>query len=127
EKSYSFWLINKKRRFKILAGSGEFMARHQDDLPQITGYQLVQNYPNPFNNSTIITIELKENTHVHLAIYNLLAQHVRTLYDGPAKRGMHQFHWNAIDNNGRDLGAGIYILRLETPSYSATRKMIYMR
>ncbi len=128
EQSYSFWMTNNKRRFKVLAGSGEFMQQHQDDLPdQISGYQLVQNYPNPFNNTTVITMKLEEDTHVRLAIYNLLAQHVRTLYDGRAKRGLHQFHWNAADNNGRELGAGIYILRLETPGYSATRKMIYMR
>ena len=130
DSTYSFWLSHKDavRHFKIFAGDVEFMEDHKNDLPgEPTTFELVQNYPNPFNSSTMILYELKETTQVKLGIYNLLAQQVRLLYNGMQGKGFHQFRWDGRDENGWELGTGIYILRLETPAYTSTRKMIFMR
>ena len=130
DSTYSFWLSHQDaiRHFKIIAGDVEFMQEHKDDLPaEPTDFELVQNYPNPFNSSTMILYELKETTQVKLGIYNLLAQQVKLLYNGMQEKGFHQFRWDGRDENGWELGTGIYILRLETPNYTSTRKMIFMR
>ena len=83
--------------------------------------------PNPFNGATTIKYELKEDTDVKIAIYNLLAQQVKLVYSGLQPKGVYQYLWDAKDDDFRDVGTGIYILRLETASFTATRKMIYMR
>jgi len=88
---------------------------------------LLQNYPNPFNDLTVIGYELSQASHIELSVYNLLAQKVRTLTVGHLEKGFHQARWDGRDDNGRELGTGIYVLRLDTESFSATRKMIYIR
>ncbi len=130
DSTYSFWFSRSglARHFKLYAGSQEYMEQHKNDLPgRASEFMLVQNYPNPFNSATIISYELKQDTEVHLAIYNLLAQRVKLLYAGRQQQGFHQFRWDAHEENGQELGTGIYILRLETPEYTSTRKMVFMR
>jgi len=130
DSTYSFWFSRSgmPRHFKIYAGNQEYMEQHKDDLPStVAEFLLVQNYPNPFNAATTISYELKQDTDVNLAIYNLLAQRVKLLYSGRQQQGFHQFRWDAHEENGQNLGTGIYILRLETPEYTSTRKMVFMR
>ena len=130
DSSYTFRFSTDEqvRRFSIYAGDEQFMEEHQDELPeQPSQFELVQNYPNPFNSSTVISYELKEKTEVNLAVYNLLAQRVKQLHAGSMEAGFYQLTWNALDDEGRELGTGVYILRLETPNFTSTRKMVYIR
>ena len=66
--------------------------------------------PNPFRNSTSIhlfTTELTENTEI--SIYNVKGQHIKTLPSFPNPcSGMHQVVWNGKDEQGNNLGAGVY-------------------
>ena len=89
--------------------------------------RLVQNYPNPFNPSTTIAFELKTGGQpATLKIYNSKGQLVRTLLEGSPKAGMHSIHWNGRDDNGSQVGSGIYLYRLQTGDFSSTRKMLLM-
>ena len=90
-------------------------------------YRLAQNYPNPFNPVTNIAYALPEQTHVQIAIYNMLGQEVATLVDKVQQSGKHTFQWNARSDHGNRLSSGIYFYRLSTPNYSKTRKMILMK
>jgi flagellar hook assembly protein FlgD len=104
------------------------MEKHREEIPSVVdSYRLVQNYPNPFNGATVISYALEEECDLTLAIYNLLGQRVRLLKQGRFHRGFFQVRWDATDDGGRDVGAGIYLLRMETAAFSATRKMIYLR
>ena len=130
DSTYSFQFSDKEsvRHFTVYAGDSEFMEQHQDDMPgQASQFELVQNYPNPFNNSTVISYELRKGTDVNLAIYNLLAQKVRQLRSEYQEKGFYQVTWDARDDDGKEMGTGVYILRLETPEYTSTCKMVYMR
>jgi len=116
------------RHFTLYAGDNHFIEEHQEELPATPSeFELVQNYPNPFNSSTIISYRLENATNVNLAVYNLLAQKVRQLQSGHREKGFYQISWNARDDHDIELGTGVYILRLETPEFTSTRKMVYMR
>jgi len=91
------------------------------ELPQ--DYELEQNYPNPFNPETVIGYSLPQASPVTMAIYNLLGQKVRTLFQGTQPAGRHQITWNGRDDAGRKMASGIYIYRLETPQFARVRKM----
>ena len=89
--------------------------------------QLAQNYPNPFNAATRIAYELFVDGEVHLTIYNLAGQQVRTLLHERQTAGPHLAHWDGCTSQGILAPSGVYICRLETAGEIKTRKMIYLR
>ena len=85
------------------------------------------NVPNPFNSSTQIVYHLAEAAPVRLVIYNVLGQPMRTLVDGYQETGMYQVHWDARDQRGSEVAAGVYITRLQYPGGVQTRRLLYLR
>jgi hypothetical protein len=83
---------------------------------------LFQNSPNPFNSYTKISYGLPERSYVRLIIYNLLGQEVIKLVDGEQSAGYHNIMWDASEISG-----GIYLYRLETKTYTETRKMLFLK
>lgn len=99
--------------------------RIDDNLPST--FNLSQNYPNPFNPITTIRFELPYRTNVALVIYNILGRHVTTLIDGSHSHGTYEVTWDGRNNDGRQVTSGVYFYRLETESYSATKKLMLLR
>ncbi|MCB5255183.1 MAG: C25 family cysteine peptidase [Candidatus Cloacimonetes bacterium] len=93
--------------------------------PAVTG--LERNYPNPFNPSTTICFTLSEASAVRLSIYNLKGQRVASLMDEVLSSGAHRKIWNALDERGRSVSSGIYLIRLETNSGTFTQKAMLMK
>ena len=93
--------------------------------PVIT--ELKGNYPNPFNPNTTIRFSLKERGKVSIDIYNILGQKVKTLVNGDLPAGVHNLSWNGLDENKRPVASGVYFYKMQSGSYSNTRKMILMK
>ncbi|WP_409070349.1 T9SS type A sorting domain-containing protein [Aliifodinibius sp. S!AR15-10] len=75
--------------------------------------KLYQNYPNPFDpsiQSTEFCIDLRQDSHVEFAIYNILGKKVRTLVD----RYLEAQSCYKADFKGSNLSSGIYFARLKT-------------
>lgn len=102
-----------------------YMGNDDPVVPMVTA--LYQNYPNPFNPETTFNFSLKEAGKVRLDIYNLRGQLVRCLVNGNLNRGIHNLVWNGKDTNGRSVGSGVYLYRLETKDYSSTRKAMLLK
>jgi len=99
-----------------------------DDAPVLPGsFVLSQNYPNPFNPTTSIDLVLERSGDISLDIYNLLGQHVRTLYDGRAAAGATTFVWDATDNTGHAVASGVYFYRLIAGGEETGRKMMLLK
>lgn len=92
------------------------------DEIRIDDFALQQNYPNPFNPSTTITFTLPQRERVRLEIFNLLGERVATLLDEVRAAGVHSVAWQP-----QSLPSGTYLYRLETKSYSLTRKLVLLR
>jgi hypothetical protein len=90
-------------------------------------YALHQNYPNPFNPSTTIRYDLPEDSHIHIAIYNILGQEVRVLVDGFEPAGFRSIRWHGKDNFNRNVSAGVYFLLMESKDFTLTRKLILLK
>ncbi len=88
-----------------------------------TKYELGQNYPNPFNPSTTINFLVPHVGDVTLAIYNLRGQLVQTLVSGVMAAGRHNVVWDGRDSRGLRVASGIYVYRLTTKDFVATRKL----
>ena len=92
-----------------------------------TSYHLNQNYPNPFNPTTQISFELPVGEFVQLEVYNLIGQKVRTLLNENRPAGVQQVTWDARDDTGRELPAGIYYYQLKSSDFQQTRKMLLVK
>ena len=87
-------------------------------------FRLLQNYPNPFNPSTTIPYELHQPGYVRLEVFNLLGQRVRVLVDESQSAGSHTAIWDAKDEGGQGVAAGIYIYRLTVDEASDSRQLV---
>jgi hypothetical protein len=85
--------------------------------------QLKQNEPNPFNPRTQIRFTLTRGEHVHLAVYDLAGRLVKTLVDRALPEGEASLAWNGRDRFSSPVRSGVYFYRIETPSFTETRKM----
>ena len=85
-------------------------------------FRLDQNYPNPFNPTTEIAYYLEEAGHVSLIVYNVLGQEVARLVDASLDEGAHY-----VTFDGSDLSSGVYLYRIHSGAFSATRHMLLMK
>jgi len=90
-------------------------------------FALAQNYPNPFNPATVISFDLPYRDQVSLTIYNIIGQEVISLIDNDLPAGRHQITWDSRDVSGEKVSSGVYLYRLETSDYLATKKMVLMK
>ena len=88
---------------------------------------LAPNFPNPFNSSTRIAYRLASPGPVRLEVYNTLGQPVRTLVDEFQPAGRYQVHWDARDQRGAAVAAGVYLTRLVYPGGVETRRVLYLK
>jgi hypothetical protein len=87
-----------------------------------TVYALEQNYPNPFNPSTSIRYTIAEDGFVKLAVYNLLGEEVSILVNTTQKEGRYEVAFNASK-----LSSGVYVYRIESANFTASKKLILMK
>ncbi len=92
-----------------------------------SAYVLGQNYPNPFNPSTSIRFGIPTSGNVSLVIYNLVGQPIRTLTSGYRQAGFHTVQWDGKDDGGKMVASGVYLYRLVTDQYIASKKMVLAR
>ena len=87
---------------------------------------LEPNVPNPFNTSTWIPYRLAVPGQARLEICNLLGQRVRILVDEFQAAGTYRPHWDARDQRGGAVAAGVYLARLVHPGGVHTRRLLYL-
>lgn len=77
--------------------------------------------PNPFNSTTTITYELPVESHVTLTVSDVLGRERVLLEDARKNAGRERI---VLDE---PLPSGVYFLRLQTETFSATRKLLSLR
>lgn len=80
--------------------------------------KLDQNFPNPFSTDTKISYEIKTPQHVNLSVFDPLGHEVAVLVNEFESEGRY-----SIDFNATNLPSGIYYYRLQSGSFSETKKM----
>ncbi len=111
---------------KIQVESATPVEEPSDDiLPE--DFQLAQNYPNPFNNETTIEYSLPYRAPVRLTIYNVLGQVVRQWEFSSQSAGLHRVSWDGTSSDGHAVATGMYLYRIETTEFRATKKMILLK
>jgi len=83
---------------------------------------LRQNYPNPFNPLTHISYSLKTAGEVHMDLYDVRGNWVRSLVSGMKPAGGHEYVLDASD-----MSSGLYFYTMAVNGSSKTRKLVLMK
>ena len=90
-------------------------------------FALRQNYPNPFNPVTTLHYDLPENGLVNITIYDMLGRKVRTILNQQQDPGYKSLIWNATNDYGKPVSAGIYLYQIQAGEYISTKKMVLLK
>ena len=94
-------------------------------IPQV--FELHQNYPNPFNPTTSINYDLPANEFVSINVFDLMGREVKTLVNKNQVAGFRSVQWNATNNLGQPVSAGMYIYTIQAGEFRHTRKMVLLK
>jgi len=129
--SSNFFVISNDSEMDTLivpvSGVGIMLARIELDaqLPHIL--VLYPNYPNPFNPVTTLRYDLPEQTHVNITVYDMLGRQVKTLINHTQDAGYRSVIWNATNDYGKPVSAGIYLYQIQAGDYISTKKMVLLK
>ena len=86
-------------------------------------------FPNPFNPETVIPFFIPSGTdsQVEVRIFDLLGRRVRRLTSGLAEGGHQKVVWRGRDDEGRQAGAGVYLVELRAGERRQVRKVMLLK
>lgn len=81
-------------------------------------------YPNPVRGHADFAFTLPAPGRVRLVLYDVNGRAVRTLEDGLRAAGRHDLAWDATDDAGAPVAAGLYFARLELDGRGAAARRV---
>jgi len=97
----------------------------EPSTPIVESFALYQNYPNPMRTLTTISFSATDlHGFARIKICNVKGQLVKEFSIGNDKSSI---VWDGRDENGKQLGSGIYFYKLDTGEKSITKKMVILR
>ena len=99
-----------------VSSTGTTAVTSGGELPSV--FSIGQNYPNPFNPTTNIVFDVPNDSYVRLEVYNALGQRVAELVAGQVMAGRHTARFDASG-----LPSGLYVARMTSGEFAATRKI----
>ena len=118
--TFNFPAKVKNNIFPFLTNENFMTGITGTELP--ISYSLSQNYPNPFNPTTLINYSLPKSGFAQLKVYDMLGREVATLVNKEQSTGNYK-----IELNASHLTSGIYFYRLQSGSFTETKKFILLR
>jgi len=129
---FSYSIITSDGQDSVWSNTGEFVLSRAA-LGSIDGYaipeqfSLHQNYPNPFNPVTTLRYDIPENSHITITIYDMLGREVKTLINQTQDAGYRSVIWDATNDYGKPVSAGIYLYQIQAGEYISTKKMVLLK
>ena len=108
-------------------GGGNVSVNNNNDNRIPPKYLLKDNYPNPFNPLTTIAYDLHQKSIVDITIYDMLGNVVNNLVNQKETYGYDSIQWNATNNQGQPVAAGIYLYTIEAGEFRQTKKMVLLK
>ena len=129
-------LVKERPEYRRLAMSYEYLGDPSIRLPHeavtttsATGgyrYALGAAHPNPSAGTMAFSFTMAKQGPASIRVYDVAGRLVRTLVDGSAEAGPHDIVWDASDNGGRRVGAGVYFYRMDAGSWRSQRKVVFL-
>ncbi|MFK7846368.1 MAG: T9SS type A sorting domain-containing protein [Rhodothermales bacterium] len=124
--SQQIYLDSDVTQFSLLIGQSSDIEKELEHIkPEI--FSLKQNYPNPFYPTTTIEYSIPDPQHIDLSVYDLMGRLVITLQHGEQDAGLHRVLWHGLDQYRNSVANGVYFYRIQSDSWSQSRKMTLIR
>ena len=118
----------QNNEIRTLIIEGQYVALSTDDaISTPKDFKLYDNYPNPFNPVTQIRFDLPNTSNVDLVIYNMLGQKIKSFNMKNVPAGYHGITWDATNDFGVAVSAGVYLYQIQTQEFIKTKKMILLK
>ena len=98
-------------------------------LDKINAYEmnLLYNYPNPFNSFTLIHYTIPIAEFVKITVYDIVGCEIKTLVNYIQNAGYKSVQWDATNNQGQSVSAGVYLYTIEAGDFRQTKKMVLLK
>jgi hypothetical protein len=90
-------------------------------------YKLYNAYPNPFNPKTTLHYDLPEDAMVNITIYDMMGRIVSNLVSSQQNAGYKSIQWDATNNLGEPVSAGMYLYTIQAGEFRQTKKMVLLK
>ena len=90
-------------------------------------FPILYNYPNPFNPVTHLRYNLPEDALVNITIYDMMGRQVSTLVSSQQTAGFKSVLWNATNDKGSPVSAGLYLYTIQARQFRQTKKMVLLK
>ena len=84
-------------------------------------------YPNPFNPFTTLSYELPEDAKVNITIFDMMGRKISTLVSSRKTAGYKTVQWNATNDAGEPVPAGLYLYMFEAAQIRQMKKMVLLK
>jgi hypothetical protein len=129
DQTVSFGLLSTDEMMALfgLFYTGDQLSNHDEDGYIPSAFLLHDNYPNPFNPVTNLEYDLQKEAFVSVTIYDMLGNQVTKLINQFQNSGRKSIQWDATNNKGQSVSAGVYLYRIQAGNYHETKKMVLLK
>ena len=128
------WILTSESGRKyLLGGVGEIIVSSEEkfilkrEQAKPFTYVMKNNFPNPINPITTIRYLLPEEGNVTLTIYDMAGKEIKKLVNEYQNEGLQEVSWDATDNLGRPISAGVYIYKMKAGEFVQNKKMVLLK
>jgi hypothetical protein len=130
--TFTYYINSYDEEYTVASDVGEFVLFRaalgvNEGLSVPTVYALHQNYPNPFNPVTTLQYDLPEDALVNITIYDMMGRVVSNLVSSQQNAGYKSIQWNATNNAGQPVSAGLYLYTIQAGEFRQTKKMVLLK
>ena len=105
--------------------SNTILGSNYENMPN--QYLLHQNYPNPFNPITTLRYNVPEKILVSISIFDISGNLIKMLVNEVKSAGFYSARWDAINEKGLPISAGVYFYKIQAGNFVDTKKMILLK
>ena len=105
--------------------SNTILGSNYENMPN--QYLLHQNYPNPFNPITTLRYNVPEKILVRISIFDISGNLIKMLVNEVKSAGFYSTRWDAINDKGQPISAGVYFYKIQAGNFVDTKKMILLK
>lgn len=99
----------------------------EGDIGTAGKFVLYQPVPNPFTEKIHIRFVIPESRMFKLNIYDITGRMVKSLISEKIEKGEYNIFWDGRDINNRQLGAGVYFVKIDYKNEVFTEKIILVK